>query len=321
MYNSKIFQKRVEFKPFEYPEVIQLMDLINQTFWVHNEVTFTADVNDYNVNLTDAERTVFRRSMLGISQIEVGVKLFWGKLYEMFPKPELNAVGATFAHNEVIHSMAYSELLTVNGLEGEFDKLMEVPVIKKKQEFIDNKLSSKDVIDKLFFFTIGIENTSLFSLFANVFAFKRFKGYMKNTANIVEWSSRDENVHAQAGIYLINKVFEENPEIREKYTQDNIVKLMYKYIKVEQELLDWVYEDGELEFFTKTDMINFMKWRLDDALVKMGFDKVFNVSMTEYKPMQWFEEELAVDALQDFFASRPVDYTKHEAGFTSDDLF
>ena len=56
--------------------------------------------------------------MLAISQIEVAVKSFWGDIYQKMPKPEVGAVGATFAESEVRHADAYSHLLEILGLNG-----------------------------------------------------------------------------------------------------------------------------------------------------------------------------------------------------------
>ena len=43
-----IFDKRVSYKPFEYPEILQFVEAINKSFWVHSEVDFTADVQDFH---------------------------------------------------------------------------------------------------------------------------------------------------------------------------------------------------------------------------------------------------------------------------------
>jgi ribonucleoside-diphosphate reductase beta chain len=94
-----------------------------------------------------------------------------------------------------------------------------------------------------------------------------------------------------------------------------------EYVSYESNLLDWIYEEGELDFFTKEDMMNFMKYRLDDSLVKLGQPKYFNVTDEEYSKMKWYEEEMYSTALDDFFAKRPVDYTKHDKSFDSDNLF
>jgi ribonucleoside-diphosphate reductase beta chain len=64
-----------------------------------------------------------------------------------------------------------------------------------------------------------------------------------------------------------------------------------------------------------------MKFRVDESLERIGMNKVYNISDAEYKPMMWFEEEVFANSLDDFFAKRPVEYTKHDKSITADDLF
>lgn len=188
-----IFDKRKNYKPFEYPEVQPLIDSINQTYWTVDEVDFTGDIQDFKTRLTYKEQEVFRRSLLAIAQVEVDVKTFWGDLYKHFPKPEFNNMGATFSENEVRHSAGYSKLLEVLNYEKDFEKILEIPVFKEKLQLIEDSMTSKtDILEKLLFFTIVIENTSLFSQFANVLSFSAMKGVMKNVANIILWSRVDE---------------------------------------------------------------------------------------------------------------------------------
>lgn len=314
-----LFEKRINYKPFEYPEVMQFIEAINKSFWVHSEVDFTADIQDFHSQLEPHEKNIVKNALLSIAQIEVGVKTFWGNLYNHLPKPEFNGLGATFAECEFRHSEAYSRLLEVLGYSEEFEKLIDIPVFKDRLYFIEENLSkSIDFRWKLIFFTVIIENASLFSSFANILSFTRFKGYMKNTSNIIAWTSVDEQIHANAGIYLINKLREEeNISFEEEYLHQSLSN----YIEHEAKLLDWIYEQGELSFFSKKDMLNFMKYRVDESLVKLGFDKVFNITEEQYKPMKWFEEEVFAQAQDDFFAKRPVDYTKHDKSITANDLF
>jgi len=119
-----LFDKRVNYKPFEYPEVLQFTDAINKSFWVHSEVDFTADTQDFHSHLTSAERNAVKRALLAIAQIEVAVKSFWGNLYNHLPKPELNGLGSTFAECEFRHSEAYSRLVEVLGYNDEFEALV-----------------------------------------------------------------------------------------------------------------------------------------------------------------------------------------------------
>lgn len=313
-----LLDKRISYKPFEYPEVMQFIEAINKSFWVHSEVDFTADIQDFHANLNDKEREVVKRSLLSIAQVEVGVKTFWGNLYNMFPKPEMNGLGSTLAENEFRHSEAYSQLIEVLGYTKEFEEIINIPVFQKKLEFINWNLSeASNPVSRLLFFTIVIENSSLFSQFANILSFTRFKGYMKNVSNIIAWTSIDEQTHANAGIYLLNILQKEGHIINE----DHLKHAIRDYIDQESKLLDWIYEEGELDFLTKEDMLNFMKYRVDESLVKLGFDKMFNITQEQYKAMKWFEEEVFSNAMDDFFAKRPVDYTKHDKSINSNDLF
>jgi ribonucleoside-diphosphate reductase beta chain len=92
-------------------------------------------------------------------------------------------------------------------------------------------------------------------------------------------------------------------------------------IDIESKLLDWIFEQGELEFINKIDLLNFMKYRTDESLVKIGIEPVFNIPFEAYQPMAWFEKEVFSNSMDDFFAKRPVDYTKHDKSITASDLF
>jgi ribonucleoside-diphosphate reductase beta chain len=322
-----IFDKRTNYKPFEYPEVLKFTSAMNNTFWVHSEVDFTADVQDFHSHLNDLDRQAVKKSLLAIAQIEVAVKTFWGNLYLHFPKPEFNGLGSTFAECEFRHSEAYSRLLEVLGYNDEFEKLIEIPVIKKRIDYLSSVLSKsksedrKEYILSLILFTILIENVSLFSQFGIIISFTRFRGAMKNVSNIIAWTSVDEQLHANAGIYLINVIRDELPEIFDEETINKIYQVVKESIAIEAEILDWIFADGEIENIKKTDLLNFMKFRVDESLERIGMNKVYNISDAEYKPMMWFEEEVFANSLDDFFAKRPVEYTKHDKSITADDLF
>lgn len=322
-----IFDKRINYKPFEYPEVLKYTEAINKAYWVHSEVDFTADTQDFHSHLDHAEKTAIKHSLLAIAQIEVAVKSFWGNIYEHFPKPEFNGLGSTFAECEFRHSEAYSRLLEVLGYNNEFEKLMDIPVIMERVTYLSDVLKdtksqdNKKYVVSLILFSILIENVSLFSQFAIILSFTRFKGYMKNVSNIIAWTSVDEQVHANAGIYIVNKIREEHPYYFDAETIELIRQSVKDSIKVEANILDWIFEDGEIGIIKKHDLVNFMKFRIDESLTQIGIETIFNISQEEYKPMAWFEEEVFANSLDDFFAKRPVDYTKHDKSITANDLF
>ncbi|WP_300433734.1 ribonucleotide-diphosphate reductase subunit beta [Christiangramia sp.] len=322
-----IFRKRLNYKPFEYPEVLDFTDAINQSFWVHSEVDFTADVQDFHTYLSEGEKDVVKKSLLAIAQIEIAVKSFWGDLYKHLPKPEFNGLGSTFAECEFRHSQAYSRLLEVLGYNNEFAKVIEVPAIKNRIEYLSEALEyskaddPREYVSSLILFSILIENVSLFSQFAIVLSFNRFKGVMKNISNIIAWTSVDEQIHANAGVYIINKIREEYPDYFNEELNEKLLKIVKKSIEVEEEILDWIFENGKLENISKKNLMDFMKFRLDGSLQSIGLPKIYNITPEEYQPMLWFEEEVFANSLDDFFARRPVEYTKHDKSITAADLF
>lgn len=318
-----IFEPRESYLDFEYPEVQQFIDMMNSSFWVHKEVEFTSDIQDYKVNLSEVEQSAVKRALLSIAQVEVAVKKFWGDLYKMFPKPEFNDLGSTHAESETRHSQAYARLVEVLGLSREFSSLLQVPIFKKRYGMMNEYLESAEVdknIAKLLFFTLVVENASLFSQFATVLYHSRFKGTMKNVSNIISWTSVDEQVHSLTGVFLLNTLVSEG-HVNLEELQKEVNDFLPKYMDMESKLLDWIFEKGELEHMSKSDLLNYMKFRLNDSLSQMGLSPVFPPEESDPTMLTWFEEIVFAKALDDFFAKRPVAYTKSNEAITGDSIF
>ena len=143
---------------------------------------------------------------------------FWGDIYHKIPKPEVGSVGATFAESEVRHTDAYSHLLEILGLNTEFKNLKKNPVIMKRVRYLDgstNKPKSdnnKDYTESVLLFSLFIEHVSLFSQFLIIMAFNKHKNMLKGISNVVEATSKEEQIHGDFGIDLIKIVKEENPD-------------------------------------------------------------------------------------------------------------
>jgi len=325
---SQIFEPRRAYKPFEYPKVVEFVETINQTFWVHQEVDFTGDIQDFKVELSAAEQQAIQRTLLAIAQVEVDVKSFWGNLYQHLPKPEFNGLGSTFAECEFRHSEAYAQLLNVLGLEAEFERALETSVLRDRIAFLQDRSKAAELDDprqsfglNLILFSILVENVSLFSQFATVLSFTHFRGLLKSTSNIIAWTSKDEQLHANAGIYIFQQIVKENPDWLTDVYQEVIYDTARQSIAQEQQILDWIFEAGELDHLPKAQLLNFMKHRINNSLEQIGLLPVLEVDPQLLKQMNWFEEEIYANTMDDFFAKRPVEYSKHNQSFTADDLF
>jgi ribonucleoside-diphosphate reductase beta chain len=213
-----VFERRVAFKPFEYPELVHYKEAINHSYWLVSEWNFNADTQDFNVKLNDIERSVVKNTLLAISQIEVSVKKFWTKLGERFPKPEFDQIGVTCGESEVRHADAYSHLLEVLGLNNDFASLLTVPAIQGRVDYLNkylagvNDKNNQEYTSILTLFSIFIENVSLFSQFAVIKSFNKYMNVLKDIDNVVQATQKEELIHALLGVYIIKQIQNENPK-------------------------------------------------------------------------------------------------------------
>ena len=324
---SNIFEKRVNLKPYEYPQLYEYVPAIRHSYWIHTEFNFTSDIQDFKSKLTDTERSAIKNTMLAISQIEVAVKSFWGDLYHRMPKPEIGSVGSTFAESEVRHADAYSHLLEILGLNKEFKALKKKPVIMKRVQYLESALKNSKSDDNreygeaILLFSLFIEHVSLFSQFLIIMAFNKHKNMLKGISNVVEATSKEEQIHGDFGIDLIKILRNEHPEWFTAEYHETIQDMCNQAFEAESELVDWIFEDGELDFLPKSVVIEFLKNRFNKSLESIGIDSVFDIDETLLNQTEWFDDEIIGTKHGDFFVKRSINYSKRTQSITSDDLF
>lgn len=331
IYRSKhqpnIFTKRVNLKPYEYPNLVEYVDAIRHSYWVHTEFNFTSDIQDFKVHLSEKEQTSVQRAMLAISQIEIAVKTFWGDIYKRLPKPEIGNVGATFAESEVRHADAYSHLLQLLGLNSEFENLMQVPAIRRRIKYLEKSISnSKSVENQEYFesvvlFSMFVENVSLFSQFLVIMSFNKHKNVLKGVSNAVEATSKEENIHAEFGFDLVNLIKKENPSWWTPELVEDLIEATKEAFEAESEIVDWIFEKGDLDFLTKNQTIEFIKHRFNVSLNSIGIDNVFEVDEKLIETTEWFDDEILTTKHTDFFNKRSINYSKKSKSITLNDLF
>ena len=326
-HKPNIFQKRRNLKPYEYPQLIEYVDAVRHSYWVHTEFNFTSDVQDFKVNLNEKEKTAVQRAMLAISQIEIAVKTFWGKIYDKMPKPEIGAVGATFAESEVRHADAYSNLIKLLGLNDEFENLMEVPAIRRRIKYLEKSIANtrsmenKDYFESVILFSMFVENVSLFSQFLVIMAFNKFKNNLKGISNAVEATSKEEQIHANFGFELVNTIKKENPSWWTPQLEEDIIDATLDAYDAESEIIEWIFEKGDLDFLSKEETLEFIRHRFNQSLNEIGLKNLFEVDEDLLLKTEWFDDEILTTKHTDFFHKRSINYSKKAKSITSDDLF
>lgn len=322
-----ILKKRVNIKPYEYPELLEYKDAIRHSYWIHTEYNLTSDIQNYRTDLTEQEQEVVKRTMLAISQIEVNVKRFWGDLYRYLPKPEIDDVGGTFAESEIRHKDAYSFLLEKLGLNSEFENIQSIPSIIKRVEYLEefqkNKTTNKTgFIAALILFSLFVEHISLFGQFLILMSFNKEKNLFKGLSNIVEATSKEEEIHGKFGIALYQIIKKENPDLFTDEFNQELVRLALKAQEAEVGILDWIYEKGDLPFMPKSHVINYVNNRFNNSLKVLGLEgTMFEINTEAIEHTKWFDIEVISTKETDFFNKREISYSKRIQDFSKDSLF
>lgn len=324
---TNLFQNREHVKPYEYPICLEFVEAIQHSYWTHREFNFTLDIQEYHTELDDYEREIVKRCLLLISQIEVGVKTFWSNIHHQLPKPEILMVGATFGESEVRHLLAYSHLLEIMGLNSEFEKIYEIPVVigrhnylKKYKDFLGSR-TEYNFLKSIILFTILIESVSLFSQFFILQSFNKYKKQLRDINNVVAATSKEEAIHGEFGLWLINQIKKEHPDFWTDELQEIIVKFCEKAVKAEEKVLFWIFDKGDLSFIKLEEVNCFVNDRMNRSLDKIGIKHAFPIEKETLDKIKWFDEELLSDCHVDFFDQRPTGYSRKNKSIGAEDIF
>ena len=296
-------------------------------FWTDKEFNFQSDVQDFKVNLSEKEREIIKRTLSAIGQVEVSVKKFWANLGNHLPHPGITDLGYVMANIEVIHNNAYERLLSVLELEDVFEQNMKLPIIRDRVNYLKKYLNKcymndkKQYIYSLILFTLFVENVSLFSQFYIINWFNRYENVLKDTAQQVAYTSREENIHGIVGTKIVNVLREEYPDLFNDDLPERLKEEAQCAFEAESKIIDWIIGDYEKDNISADILKEFIKNRLNESLEQIGFEKVFDVDKEKISSTIWFDEDVLGNSATDFFFKRPVEYSKKDKSFDEDDLF
>ena len=322
-----IFDEQIARKPDHYSWTQQFIKAMHDGFWTDKEFSFTSDKQDFLVKLTPQEREIIIRALSTIGQLEISVKKFWARVGDNLPHPSITDLGYVMANIEVIHGNAYERLLEVLGIQDSFDRILKMDHIKGRVNYLRKHLhkfhadNKKQFIYSLILFTIFVENLALFSQFYTISWFGRHKNVLKDTNKQVEYTSREENLHATAGIKLINVIREEHPELFDEELEKKVLYESEQALKYECEIVDWIVNGYGHETLNSDLLKTFIKNRLNISLTQIGYKPLFEIDRDELKKTLWFDEQVLGNSHTDFFHSRPTEYAKKSQSFDADDLF
>ena len=313
-----LFDNRVAYKPFEYPEYYTEGWLKQaQAFWLHTEIPMSGDVKDWNEKLTKEEKSLVGNILLGFAQTECAVSDYWTqKVVSWFPKHEIQQMAMMFGSQETIHAVAYSYLNETLGLE-DFEAFLHEPATAER---FDNLVAYEgtdpvEIGKSLAVFSAFAEGVSLYSAFAVLYSFQ-MRNLLKGIGQQMKWSVRDESLHSRMGCRLFRHMCEEKDFLKES-CKPHIVEAAHVMHDAEMKYIDKMFEAGDIEGMKSYDLKQFIKKRINEKLVELGYKELaeeFEYDKKASEKLDWFYHLTGGHTHTDFFAIRPTDYSKANEG-------
>ena len=320
-----LFDKRIPYKPFEYPEYYTEGWLKQaQAFWLHTEIPMSGDVKDWNERLTKEEKHLVGNILLGFAQTECAVSDYWTqKVVSWFPKHEIQQMAMMFGSQETIHAVAYSYLNETLGLE-DFEAFLHEPATAERFDNLVayNGTNLVGIGRSLAIFSAFAEGVSLYSAFAVLYSFQ-LRNLLKGIGQQMKWSVRDESLHSRMGCQLFRHMCEENKGLLEDCKED-IIFAAETMIELEEKYIDKMFEMGDVEGISAHDLKQFIRKRTNEKLTELGYidlGSYFGFHESAADNLDWFYHLTGGHTHTDFFAIRPTDYSKANEGEDFEDIW
>ena len=320
-----LFDERVAYKPFDYPEYYTEGWLKQaQAFWLHTEIPMSGDIKDWNEKLTEAEKNLVGNILLGFAQTECAVSDYWTqKVVSWFPKHEIKQMAMMFGSQETIHAVAYSYLNETLGLEN-FEAFLQEEATMERFNNLVSYGGNKPVgiATSLAIFSAFAEGVSLYSAFAVLYSFQ-LRNLLKGIGQQMKWSVRDESLHSKMGCQLFRHMCQEDNKLLEDCKKD-VINAAEAMLKAEERYIDKMFEQGDIENLKANDLKQFIRKRLNEKLVELGYKHLgqyFSFDDKASSRLDWFYHLTGGHTHTDFFAVRPTDYSKANEGEDFEDIW
>ena len=299
--------------PIEHNDIWEFYKQHQAAFWTAEEVDLSNDIRDWQ-NLTDNER-YFIKNILSFFASSDGIVN--ENLAENFLK-EVQYPEAKFFYGmqiamENIHSLMYSLLIDTyisnhqEKLES-FRALEYLPAVQKKAKWALDWIENSSFQERLVAFA-AVEGIFFSGSFCSIFWLKS-RGLMQGLCNANTLIFKDENLHCDFAIHLINN------HVVDKPTESKIKEIILSALEIEKEFITESLPVSLIGMNSNL-MKQYLEFVTDGLLVKFGCKKEFNVE----QPFK-FMEQIAVETKGNFFESRTMEYQKaklnEKLSFTDD---
>lgn len=305
----------------DYPEAVDFMNKQQAIFWPHFEVKVAKDKQDILVNMTESESHGTIETLRLFSKYEniIGDEFWLNFVMKKFPRSaDIQPMAAMFGAMELaVHLNFYKTLNEELGIATDdfYNSYKEDEELNQRIEYLETILHQEDDLRALGGFTFG-EGAVLYTSFAFLKHFQsQGKNKLLNVVSGINFSARDENLHAEAAAWLFRTLKKEKIEaglLDEEYL-DKLEADIYESAKTvlehEKLIIKKIFSKGKIEGITETQLEHFAKSRINKCLRELGYKNLWEV---DYNPIsEWFYRGINGYQMQDFFSSQGNQYQRN----------
>ena len=308
--------------PFKYDWAWQKYLDGSANHWMPQEINMTADValwKDPN-GLTEDERRIVMRNLgffsTADSLVANNIVL---SVYRHITNPECRQYLLRQALEEAIHTHAYQYVIESLGMdEGEiFNMYKEIPSVARKaawalpftesladQNFKTGSLEDdKTLLRNLIAFYCVLEGIFFYCGFTQILSMGN-RNKMTGTAEQFQYILRDESMHVNFGIDMINQIKLENPKLWDEVMQTEARNMILQGTQLEIEYAHDTMPGGILGMNAES-MSDYLKFIANRRLTQIGLEEEFPNATN---PFPWMSEIMDLRKEKNFFETRVIEY-------------
>jgi len=290
--------------------------------WMPQEINMQRDIELWkNPNgLTDDERLIIKRNLgffvtadsLAANNIVLGT-------YRHISAPECRQYLLRQAFEEAIHTHAYQYIVESLGLDQSeiFNAYHEIKSIRDKDEFLipfidvlTNPMfktgtpeADQQLLRSLIVFACIMEGLFFYVGFVQILAMGR-QNKMTGSSEQYQYILRDESMHCNFGIDLINTIKLENPHLWTSEFRDEIAELMKKGVELEYRYAEDTMPRGVLGLNAPM-FKEYLRFIANRRCQQIGLDPLFEKADN---PFPWMAEMIDLKKEKNFFETRVIEY-------------
>ena len=308
--------------PFKYDWAWQKYLDGSANHWMPQEINMTADValwKDKN-GLTEDERRIVMRNLgffsTADSLVANNIVL---SVYKHITNPECRQYLLRQALEEAIHTHAYQYVIESLGMdEGEiFNMYKEIPSVAKKAAWAlpftkslsdqtfetGTEENDKILLRNLIAFYCVLEGIFFYCGFTQILSMGN-RNKMTGTAEQFQYILRDESMHVNFGIDMINQIKLENPNLWDEEMQKEAETMILQGTQLEIEYAQDTMPKGILGMNSEM-MAEYLHFIANRRLTQIGLNEAFpNAS----NPFPWMSEIMDLRKEKNFFETRVIEY-------------